>query len=414
MTYSREFRLLAAGQALSWLGTGFQTVALAVAVVGNGGSAGDLGLVLACNTIALLFFTLFGGVWADRVQPQRAMALADIVRFVTVGGIAWMFWTGHRSLLLLCVLVAAGSAAGSLFQPAMTALKPMLVSVEQRQSANATLSILKTGCSMLGPVAGGLVVAAFGAPLGFAINAVSFLASVATVLLIRTRVQRTAREGMLAELRSGWREVRSRDWLLSGVLAATLYHIANGAALVLVQVVALRDLGGASSLGFIAAAEGLGGVIGAALALRWMPRRLLVGGWLALMTMPLWLLAYVWPGVLAAVLAGAVLGYAGLFYFDVAWETAIQDHVPHRVLARVASWDIVTSFAAMPIGSALAGPLASAFGIRPVLAGCAVVLFAAAVVPLLVDGTRTIVRLTNTGEAPEVVHEPPEAALTSS
>ena len=217
---------------------------------------------------------------------------------------------------------------------------------------------------MLGPVAGGLTVAAFGAPLGFAVNAVSFLASVATVLLIRTRVERTPARACCTNCGPAGREVRSRDWLLSGVLAATLYHIANGAALVLVQVVALRDLGGASSIGFIAAAEGLGGVIGAALALRWLPRRLLVGGWVCLMLMPFWLLAYVWPGTLAAVLAGAVLGYAGLFYFDVAWETAIQDHVPHQLLARVASWDIVTSFAAMPIGSALAGPLASAFGIR--------------------------------------------------
>jgi MFS family permease len=337
------------------------------------------------------------------------MALADIVRFATVGGIAWMFWAGDRSLPLLCALVFATSAAGSLFQPAMTAIKPIVVTVEQRQRANALLSILKTGSSMLGPVAGGLVVAAFGAPLGFLINAASFLASVVTVLLIRTRVERTPAEGMLLELRAGWREVRSRDWLLSGVFAATGYHIANGAALVLVQVVALRDLGGASSIGFISAAEGLGGVIGAALALRHLPRRLMVGGWFTLMLMPLWLLAYVWPGTLAAVLVGAVLGYAGLFYFDVAWETAIQDHVPHRLLARVASWDIVTSFAAMPIGSALAGPLAAAFGIRPVLAGCACVLFAAAVAPLLVKGTRTLTRLT--GETAEI-SEPVEAALT--
>ena len=56
------------------------------------------------------------------------MALADIVRFGTAGGIACMFAAGNRSLPLLCALVAAtGSAAGSLFQPAMTALKPMLV-----------------------------------------------------------------------------------------------------------------------------------------------------------------------------------------------------------------------------------------------------------------------------------------------
>ena len=108
-------------------------------------------------------------------------------------------------------------------------------------------------------------------------------------------------------------------------------------------------------------------------------------------------------------LAGAVLGYAGLFFFDVAWETAIQDHVPHQVLARVASWDIVTSFAAMPIGSALAGPLASAFGIRSVLAGCALVLLVAAITPLLVKGTRTLVRITDTSDVPDVL--PPEAAL---
>lgn len=402
MALTREFRLLAAGQALSWLGTGFETVALAVAVVGNGGSPGDLGVLLACKVVAMLVCTLFGGVWADRVQPQRAMALADLVRFGTAGGMAVLFAAGDRSLLLLCVLVAAGSAAGSLFQPAMTALKPMLVPAAARQKANATLSVLKTGCSMLGPAAGGLVVAAFGAPVGFGVNAVSYLASVATVLLISTRAQRSPRTGMLAELRAGWHEVRSRDWLLSGVLAATLYHVANGAALVLVQVVALRDLGGASAVGFIGAAEGLGGVLGGALALRWLPGRPLVGGWGTLMLMPLWLGAYVWPGTLGTVLAGAVLGYAGLFYFDVAWETVIQDQVPHQMLARVASWDIVTSFAAMPIGSALAGPLASAFGIRSVLAGCALVLLVAAVVPLLVRGTRTMTRPANEPEPAEL------------
>jgi hypothetical protein len=49
-------------------------------------------------------------------------------------------------------------------------------------------------------------------------------------------------------------EIRSRDWLLSGVLAATVYHVANGVALVFTQVVAIRELGGASAVGFIAGA----------------------------------------------------------------------------------------------------------------------------------------------------------------
>ena len=99
MALTADFRLLAAGQALSWLGNGFQTVALAVAVVGNGGSAGDLGLVMASTVLAMLVCTLFGGVWADRVQPQRAMALADVVRFAAVSGMARDVRPGHRSLL---------------------------------------------------------------------------------------------------------------------------------------------------------------------------------------------------------------------------------------------------------------------------------------------------------------------------
>jgi hypothetical protein len=166
-------------------------------------------------------------------------------------------------------------------------------------------------------------------------------------------------------------------------------------------VVAVQRLGGASSVGFIAAAEGLGGVLGAAVALRWRPVRLLRAGWLTLLLMPLWALAYVWPGVLSAVLVGAAVGYAGLSYFSVAWETAIQDHVPHRLLARVASWDRLTSFIAMPLGNALAGPLAVAFGIDPVLVVCAGVLLAASCAPLLVHGTRRLTRQQHTQHSPD-------------
>ena len=197
---------------------------------------------------------------------------------------------------------------------------------------------------------------------------------------------------MFHEMGEGWSEIRKHDWLLSGVLAASVYHVANGVVLVLVQVVAIRDLGGASAAGLIAAAEGLGGVVGAAVALRWKPVRLLRAGWLALPLMSVWVGAYVWPAVLTAVLIGAVLGYAALGFFSVAWETAIQDHVPHPLLARVASWDTLTSFLGMPLGNALAGPLSHLFGIDRVLIGCAAVLLVSSLSPLLTPGSRTLTR----------------------
>ncbi|NUR71769.1 MAG: MFS transporter [Hamadaea sp.] len=389
---SRDFRLLAIGQGLSWLGNGFQTVALAVAILLAGGGASDLGLVMAASIVAMLAGTLFGGVWADRMQPQRVMVLSDIVRAAAAAGIALVFGTGQYALPLVMALAAISAGAGSFFGPAFTSLKPMLVSPEQRQSANATLSLLQTSCAVLGPALGGLVVARFGATTGFAVNAASFVVSTVTALLIRARVTRPPREGMLRELGAGWWEIRRRDWLLVGVLAATVYHIANGVVLVLIQVLAIERLGGATAAGLVAAAEGLGGVVGAAVGLRFKPRRLLRAGWLTLLLMPAWVLVYVWPGVLTAVLAGAVVGYAGLAFFSVAWDTALQDHIPHDKLARVASWDMLTSFLAMPIGNALAGPLASTFGYDPVLVVCALVLFGAGMAPLFVAGTRRLAR----------------------
>jgi MFS family permease len=387
-----DFRLLATGMSLSWLGNGFQTVALAVAVLAAGGGAGGLGLVLATSIIAMLACTLFGGVWADRVQPQRVMVLSDGVRLVATAGMAAMFGAGSYHLPTLCALAAVSAGAGAFFEPAMTALKPMLVSVDRRQHANATLSLLKTVCSVLGPALGGLTVAGFGATAGFAVNAASFVAALVAALLIRARAPRAPRVGMLHELGAGWREIRQRDWLLTGVLAATVYHVANGVILVLAQVVAIEQLGGARSAGFIAAAEGLGGVLGATVALRWRPVRLLRVGWLTLLLMPLWALAYVWPGTLTAVLAGAMIGYAGLTFFAVAWDTALQDHIPHQVLARVSSWDLLTSFLAMPIGNVLAGPLSEAFGIRPVLAVCGLVLLVSGLAPLAVRSSRELTR----------------------
>jgi MFS family permease len=387
-----DFRLLAAGQTLSWVGNGFQTVALAVAVVTMGGGAGDLGLVMACSIIAMLAGSLFGGVWADRLQPQHVMIGSDVIRLLAAASMAVMFASGGYHLPLLAALAAVSSAAGSFFNPAFTALRPLLIPIDRRQQANATLSMLQTGSTVIGPALGGLTVGALGAPAGFAVNAASFLASTIACALLHVRAERGPRNSMLNELGAGWREVTGRPWLLAGLLGATGYHIANGVILVLVQVIAVQRLGGATSAGFIASAEGLGGMVGAMVAMRVRPKFLLRAGWLTLLLMPLWALAYVWPAELTAVLVGAVIGYAGLIFFDVAWETAIQDGVPQTSLGRVASWDTLASFIAMPVGNALAGPLSSSFGVNPVLVVCALVLAAAALSQLLIPAVRNLTR----------------------
>ncbi|BCJ45269.1 MFS transporter [Actinoplanes ianthinogenes] len=396
---TRDFRLLATGQALSWLGNGFQTVALAVAVVTHGGGADDLGLVMAASVLTMLAGTLFGGVWADRLQPRHVMVVSDLVRLLATAGIAVMFAGGGYRLPLLCALTVVSSGAGSFFAPAMSALKPLLVPSDQLQQANATLTMLQTACGIAGPALGGLTVAAFGAPAGFAADAVSFGLSGVFAAMLSVRAERGPRAPMVRELATGWQAIRSRDWLIGGLFGATVYHIANGMILVLVQVTAVERLGGAHAIGWISAAEGLGGLLGSALALRFHPRHPLRAGWLTLLLMPFWALSYVWPGALTAVLAGAVIGYGGLMFFAVAWETAIQDRIPQAMLGRVASWDYLTSFLAMPLGNALAGPLSARFGVDGVLTACAFVLFASAASQLLIPGARNLTRTTTTRDA---------------
>ncbi len=190
------------------------------------------------------------------------------------------------------------------------------------------------------------------------------------------------------QLVAGWRAVRSRSWLLFGLLAAGFYHIGNGAILVLAPLLVAREAGGAHAVGIVAAAEGLGGFVGAALGSRIHLRRPLFSGWAPLLLMPLWAFSFavfhsVWPiAVLAAV------GYAGLLFYDVHWETAIQQAVPGELQGRVHSWDILMSFVALPLGSMLAAPLAQTFGARQVIAVAACFLLIASVVPLFIRSMR--------------------------
>ncbi len=386
------FRLLASGQWLSWFGDAFGPIALAVAIVAGGGSASELGLVMAATMAARLACTLVGGIWADRVAPQRIMVVSDLVRAATTFATAAYFATGQHSLTLLCALAATTGGAAAFFGPAFVSLRPMLVAPERRQAANATLNILQNGAFIAGPAAAGVFVAGVGAPWAFGVNAVSFLVSAATVALIRAEAPRSARTGMLAELREGWREVRTRDWLLAGLLAATAYHAALGAITVLIDVIAVRDLGGPTALGWISAAAGVGGLGGGLLAMRFKPGRPLLVGWPCVALMALYAASFAWPGRLTAVLCAALVGFAGLMFFSVCWDTALQDGVPHTVLARVSSWDILTSFVAIPAGNALAGPLARAVGTGPVIVVGAVVMALASFAPMLVRGSRDLRR----------------------
>lgn len=93
-----------------------------------------------------------------------------------------------------------------------------------------------------------------------------------------------------------------------------------------------------------------------------------------------------------AIAVAALIGFATLDYSVTMWFTVLQQHIPDRVLSRVSSYDYLGSFVALPLGYALAGPLASSFGLGPTLAASGVLLMVSSVAAAFVPSIRTLER----------------------
>jgi MFS family permease len=112
------------GSATSALGDAVVQIALIFAILHIGGSASDIGVVLAVQTVARVAFLLVGGVWADRLLRQHVMLTADGVRGVVQATLAALLLSEHADIWELAAGGALYGAATSFFNPASTALVP--------------------------------------------------------------------------------------------------------------------------------------------------------------------------------------------------------------------------------------------------------------------------------------------------
>jgi MFS family permease len=394
-----QFRLLFAGQLVSLLGTAVAPVALAFAVLDLTGSATDLGYVLAGAWLPQIVFVLVGGVVGDRVPRHFVMVGANVLSGCAQGTTALLLLTGSAEVWHLVVLQVARGAAVAFFFPASISVVPETVESDLLQQANALLRLAQSGSNVIGAAIGGVAVATIGPGWAIAFDAATYAASAAFFLRMRIGgALEAAAESFFRQLAEGWNEFRSRTWLWVVVVAASLGNmIWVGAFSVLGALVAKRYLGGAPSFGAIVAAEGAGLVTGGLLLLRFRPRRPLLVGCLALIPAAgfLFILATVhWT---PAVCLAAFVGGIGLELFNVFWVTALQQHVPARVLSRVSSYDSLGSFVFIPLGLVLAGPAAAAFGLKETLIAGAAVGLVVVLSPLISRDVRELTWI----EAPE-------------
>jgi predicted MFS family arabinose efflux permease len=350
-------------------------IALAFAVLDLTGSASDLGWVLAASWIPQIVFILVGGVWADRLPRNIVMVAANLLSGAAQAAVAVLLLAGVAQLWQLIALQAARGIAISFFFPASQGITPHVVPAEQLQPANALLRLCQTGTNILGAAVGGAAVAAIGSGWAIAFDAGTYFASAALLGRMHTRI-RAQREqsSFVRELAEGWAEFRSRTWLWLVVAAAAIGNLAwVGSQAVLGPVVAKESLHGATGWGIVVASESIGLVAAGLVALRWQPRRLLLYGVFGLLATPVLLVALAVPWSLFAVSVAAVIAGFGLELFNVYWVTALQQHIPDEVLARVNSYDALGSFVFIPIGLTLVGPLADAIGVSTTIWCCAAV-----------------------------------------
>ena len=360
----RPFRLLWLGRTSSALGDALIPVALAFAVIEElDGSAGDLGLVLAAFSLSRVGLTLAGGVWADRLQRRLVMLACDAIRAAVELFTFSMLLAGAMDLWMFVVTAALFGAASAFFGPASTGLIAETVSRPRLQQANALMGISESGTFIAGPAVSGVLVAAVGPAWVFAVDGITFAASLAFLAALRIPPRTLPpRSNFISDLAEGWKEVRARTWLWASLIGFGLNNMAGAMFFVLGPIVFEAELGGASGWGFALGIGAVGGLLGGVVALRWRPRRPLLGA------VVVWSATVLPPAALAVPQPAVVIGLAAAFSFagitlgNAIWEAMLQERIPGHVLSRVSSYDWLVSLIFQPLGFALAGPVAAAVG----------------------------------------------------
>jgi len=351
-------------------GTAMAPVAMAFAVLELTGSPRWMGLVIASQTAAQVAVQLFAGALADRWPRRRLMVCGDLLAATSQASLAWLLLTGRPGVATLAGWMAVNGLAFALVWPASVGIVPQVVERGRLQSANAFLSLARSGAMGLGGAGAGVLVATAGPGWALAVNAVAFVASATLVAGIRLGdvEPRAASASLLRELREGWQEFTAHRWLWAIVAQFSLVVAAwNGGFLVIGPVVAQRALGGAAAWGWVAGVFGAGLLVGGVLGLRLSVARPMWVATLCVFGFALPLLALAGPMPLAWIAAGAFVAGVGHELFTVLWFTTLHTHVSPAALSRVSAYDILGSIALAPLGEAVAGPLVESLGARSAL-----------------------------------------------
>ncbi len=231
-----------------------------------------IGVVRSAQFLPYLLFGLVAGVVVDRVRRRPLLIGADVLCAVLLGTVALLALTGHLTVPVLAVLVFVIGSASMFFSAAHQSLLPAIVAPERLPRANARLSQTYSATQSGGPLVGGALVRLLTAPVAVLVDAASYAVSAATLATVRVEErlpERARRRHVWAELREGAAWVYRHATLGPYAVSLHLWFFGNGIVTTVLVYFATTELHlDALGVGFVLAATGVTGVVGAGLAPR--------------------------------------------------------------------------------------------------------------------------------------------------
>lgn len=380
----RNFRLFWLGQTTSLIGSWMQTVAVGWTALELTNDAFMVGLVSAASTFPILILSLPGGVVADRNEKLRVVRIAQALMLGEAAALWALSATDHLTIHWLLTLSLFGGALAAFEIPARQSLIVELVGKDDLRQA---IGLNSTGFNLarvLGPGIAAVVIARAGVSWTFALNALSYLAVLVGLTMIRLPERRAVSRqtgGSLAGMREALRHVRDTPPLPMLLVIATVFSVLGVPVITLLPVVARDLLGvGADGYGALMACLGLGAVAGA-LGIA------ATGGGAergkvfraASFGFPVLLIAFSF--VRHPVVAGVMLFGVGVTMIlnNALVNARLQELVPDALRGRVLSLYVMVYVGGSPVGSFVGGWVARAAGVEWAIGGGAVLMLLFAV-----------------------------------
>ncbi|CAM4509407.1 MFS transporter [Paenibacillus typhae] len=391
-TASQAFPYLWLGNLISFLGSSVTMVILPVLVYSMTGSTKTMGFVMAIYMLPNVIMLPVSGHIVDRYDRVKIMISADIARFAIMVAIAVLSLTGALSIPLLYLFMGLYGMLDGLFRPAYSATQAMVFTPDIRIAANSLTQMSTQAVRLIGPALGGLLITHLSAGIGFGLDAFTYILSLFCLIYLRRAltaglrgrsstdsagVQEVSAAGAphtspnwKDDFKEGIAVLRSHPWLWITIITFSFFNICfAGVTSILIPWLFKVYHGWPPYIyGLAVTCSGAGAIVaGLVYSLRqhWTRRGIMAYGGVILSCLALFLMPFI-PNAAVAVALFTVEGF-GLMIFGLIWEISLQELVPQEAFGRVASLDLLGSFALLPVGYILVGWLADQIGGLPTI-----------------------------------------------